>query len=486
MKTKLLYLLSGVLILLFLITCSKPDPIIEFTLTINISPSGGGTISPSEGAYPSKTNISILATPSDEYIFKEWNGGVTGTTNPISVTMSSNKNITGVFEKRKSTGDLLTGHSELNKKTSWYITNSSFDELFDVKKSEYWGFEILSSGELQPFPEGTFSNNKDYYWNDIGTYLYTDLNGDGYKDLWAYYLKSPWPTNKKGLHLFSEYQLNSNSYDVQIGLTQVRKVVLSDLDNDNTNEIILFSSGYDSNPFPGDSIGIFDVQSKTYKYLSNDIGYFHGGAVGDVNNDGFNDILGYSGGSAVIPVHPAIYLNKGNGSFELKNDLFIGFSNQENYYTVELFDINDDGKLDLFLGSSNKLHIIEQSNGVFDFSKKMVLPIPSGDEVMDIGFFDFDNDGKEDIITMDNTNGYSGYSLNLYIKENGTYVNKTRSYFDFTDGSGQNTWAKWLRLFDYDKDGDIDIVADGLFGDLLDQKLYWRNDDGIFKRVITN
>ena len=41
-----------------------------------------------------------MATPSPEYIFKEWIGGVTGTTNPISVTMNSNKNITVVFEKR--------------------------------------------------------------------------------------------------------------------------------------------------------------------------------------------------------------------------------------------------------------------------------------------------------------------------------------------------------------------------------------------------
>ena len=61
---------------------------------------------------------------------------------------------------------------------------------------------------------------------------------------------------------------------------------------------------------------------KKYKYLSEDIGHFHGGATGDINNDGFEDILAYSGGSVVIPVHPVFYQNDGSGNFELKNDIF--------------------------------------------------------------------------------------------------------------------------------------------------------------------
>jgi hypothetical protein len=58
--------------------------------------------------------------------------------------------------------------------------------------------------------------------------------------------------------------------------------------------------------------------------------------------------------------------------------------------------------------------------------------------------------------------------------------------FDIIDGEGKNAWIKGIRLFDYDQDGDIDIVADGLFGVLEGDKgrrIYWRNDSGKFKQV---
>ena len=92
-----------VLVFFLFISCSKsiePEVIPNYNLKVSVTPTNGGTITPSEGTYPDGTKISLLGTPSPEYIFKEWTGGVTGTTNPISVTMSSNKNITGVFEKR--------------------------------------------------------------------------------------------------------------------------------------------------------------------------------------------------------------------------------------------------------------------------------------------------------------------------------------------------------------------------------------------------
>ena len=162
----------------------------------------------------------------------------------------------------------LDSVSAINKTSSWYKTNKAFDELFDVHASYYWGFEITNSNVLIPYNTTTTSSwsaNKSYYWNDLGTYLYTDLTGDGKKDLWAYYWKNPWPTNATGIHLFSEYEKSSSIADIQTGLTQVRKCVLADFNNDGENEIMLFSSGYDGLPFPGDSLGIFYVKEKTKK-----------------------------------------------------------------------------------------------------------------------------------------------------------------------------------------------------------------------------
>lgn len=273
---------------------------------------------------------------------------------------------------------ILDAVSSINKTTSWFMTNKSFDELFNVHQSYYWGFEYTASNTLIPYNNlttSTWNAKKTYYWNDLGTHLYTDLTGDGKKDLWAYYWKNPWPTNATGLHLFSEYEKDKNDIDIQVGLTQVRKCVLADFNNDNKKEIMLFSSGYDGPPFPGDSLGIFYVNEKRYQYLNNDIGYYHGGATGDINNDGLTDIVAYSGGSMIIPIHPTSYINKGNGNFMLTKEIFKNFNSNgtDNYYTVELFDIDNDGWLDLLLGGHEKLIVIPNINGSFDRLKGKIV-----------------------------------------------------------------------------------------------------------------
>jgi hypothetical protein len=361
--------------------------------------------------------------------------------------------------------------------------------LFDVNASKYWGFELISGGSLIPYNTTTTSSwnaSKSYYWNDLGTYLYTDFTGDGKKDLWAYYWKNPWPTNATGLHLFSEYETNPGVYDLQVGLTQVRKCVVSDMDNDKKPDIILFSSGYDGMPFPGDSLAIFYPKDIKYQFLGQDIGYYHGGATGDINNDGLIDIVAYSGGSAVIPIHPTSYLNKGNRNFELNKQVFKNFSQgTDNYYTVELFDINNDGNLDLFLGSSKTLRVIPSTNGIFDRAKAINLQVDSNLELMDIAYLDFDFDGKIDVLTMSNIN-YNGYGLRLYLNKENGFIESAKNYFDVTDEKGNGAWIKWIRLFDYDGDGDLDVVADGLFGDLNGSKgrrIYWKNESGKFKQV---
>jgi len=380
---------------------------------------------------------------------------------------------------------MLNQYSPINKTTSWYNTTIAMTELFDVHKSKYWGFELLANNDLIPYNTGTtntWSPSKSYYWNDLGTYLFADFTGDGKKDLWAYYWKNPWPTNATGLHLFSEYQVSPNSYDLKSGLTQVRKCVVSDMDGDGTKDIMLFSSGYDGYPFPGDSLGIFYPKDLKYQYLNQDIGYYHGGATGDLNGDGLIDIIGYSGGSASIPVHPTCYINNGKRSFTLNKNIFKNFSNIDNYYTVELFDINNDGKLDLFLGTHEKLIIIPFIEGGFDRNKAINLPVEAKLEIMDIAFLDFDLDGNIDVLTMSNKTGYNGYGLRLYLNRGNQFIEATKSYFDKTDDIGTNAWIKWIRVFDYDRDGDLDIVADGLFGGLYGKIIYWRNDGGKFNQ----
>jgi 6-phosphogluconate dehydrogenase (decarboxylating) len=105
---------------------------------------------------------------------------------------------------------------------------------------------------------------------------------------------------------------------------------------------------------------------------------------------------------------------------------------------------------------------------------------------MDMAFMDFDFDGKLDILTMSNNSGYQGFGLRLFLNKGDSFVDATNSYFDKTNHEGKNAWIKWIHLFDYDKDGDIDVVADGLFGDLngtKGRKIYWKNTEGKFSVI---
>jgi hypothetical protein len=385
---------------------------------------------------------------------------------------------------------ILDSVSLINKTTSWHNTNKSFSSLFNMQFSLYSGFELTDAQQFIPFNytnQNTWSANKTYYWQSPGAYVYTDLTGDGKKDLWSFFYRNPWPTNARGLNLFTEYEADSTRFKVQHGLTEVRKIVLSDLDNDGNKEIVLFSTGFDRDPFPGDSISIFYPKENTYQNLCSDLGYFQGGTAGDINGDGLIDIVAYSGGSKAVPIHPTAYLNQGNRKFKLSNQIFKGFTitNDDNYYTVELFDMNNDGLLDLLLGGNEKLRLILNNTGTFNRSAAINIPIETGLALMDLAFMDFDEDGKTDILAMNNMDLYQGYALRLYLNRGKSFVNATKDYFNNTEEKGLNTWIKWIRLFDQDKDGDIDIVADGLYGALFDSrsKIHWQNNSGYFTMV---
>ena len=110
MKTlQKLSLLVSVLIFLFL-GCSKDpdDEILRFELNVSVTPDDGGTVSPSDGTYDEGAVVALEGTPSTGYSFVEWTGSIQSTDNPMSITMDSDKDITGVFEKLDSDEDGVT------------------------------------------------------------------------------------------------------------------------------------------------------------------------------------------------------------------------------------------------------------------------------------------------------------------------------------------------------------------------------------------
>jgi hypothetical protein len=135
------------------------------------------------------------------------------------------------------------------------------------------------------------------------------------------------------------------------------------------------------------------------------------------------------------------------------------------------------------LGARDRLRVVLYKTGLFNKANAINLPITPGLEVMDFAFLDFDGDGSLDILTMNNKDTYQGYALRLYLNRGTKFIDVTKEYFDVFEASGKNAWIKWIHLFDYDKDGDLDVVADGLYGELYDNKskVFWENNSGFFK-----
>lgn len=98
-----LYVMKKCIILLlaifFLATCDSDDPV-QFKLTTQAQPAEGGTVSPVSGTFDEGEEVTLKATPADEYLFKNWSDDAVGNENPITIIMTDDKFITANFEKR--------------------------------------------------------------------------------------------------------------------------------------------------------------------------------------------------------------------------------------------------------------------------------------------------------------------------------------------------------------------------------------------------
>jgi hypothetical protein len=68
-----------------------------FTLTTTVSGSGTITRNPNASSYASGTVVTLTATPASGQQFTGWSGDLTGTANPATITMNSNKSVTATF-----------------------------------------------------------------------------------------------------------------------------------------------------------------------------------------------------------------------------------------------------------------------------------------------------------------------------------------------------------------------------------------------------
>lgn len=151
-------------------SCSEEDPVIQYSLIATTLPLEGGSLSVPNGTYAEGESVTISATASPEYVFKNWSGSATGTKNPMTIIFNSNKDVTALFEKKDDDKDEVSNELDLCSETpngeivdsngcseSQLVGETSF--LFD----KFWYIKGVGGKEI------FYSNGKYEIWYDNDT-----------------------------------------------------------------------------------------------------------------------------------------------------------------------------------------------------------------------------------------------------------------------------------------------------------------------------
>jgi surface protein len=100
-KTSAILFILGLLTFISCGTESNPS----FSFSTTVSPSEGGSITPSSGFYAEGETITLQATPADGWTFLRWEGDWSSEDNPTTITIQRNYHIIGVFHKTVYLGE---------------------------------------------------------------------------------------------------------------------------------------------------------------------------------------------------------------------------------------------------------------------------------------------------------------------------------------------------------------------------------------------
>jgi hypothetical protein len=167
--------------------------------------------------------------------------------------------------------------------------------------------------------------------------------------------------------------------DTPNGCVHPRKAVVADFNGDGKADVLVACTGYDGGTFPGEKMWmVMSTASGVYHSapLQDFVGYFHSVAAADLDGDGSIDFV------AVDPNSSnglRMFMNKGNGTFSEVFGRFPSIVQHTHYYTVELLDINNDGKIDMLVGGhewqdSPTIYVVGGMEYGFEHSSVLTLP----------------------------------------------------------------------------------------------------------------
>lgn len=182
----------------------------------------------------------------------------------------------------------------------------------------------------------------------------------------------------------------------------------------------------------------------------------------DYNNDGQLDI--FVSGFTVCK-NTRLFKNLGNGTFENVTDL-LGLNNSNLSYMSVPIDVNHDGYTDVYSSNDFGENQLFVNNAGTSFTEEAAeYHLNSPDNNMGLSTGDYNNDGIFDIFCTDiNANSlFKGNSDNIFSDQ------------AVPNGVQKTDWAWESRFADFDNDGDEDLFVVNGYGDVTNQNVLFKN-----------
>ncbi|MBA5628602.1 T9SS type A sorting domain-containing protein [Moheibacter lacus] len=247
--------------------------------------------------------------------------------------------------------------------------------------------------------------------------------------------------------LFSQIDFGDrvNIYDSSFTLPEDRYVILIDVDNDGDNDAVCFSEWHTTRIYWYENVnGDFNYNQR--KHIA-ELEYLQDISVGDIDGDGFNDILT----THYFEKEIIWFRNIDGNTFSEEIEIATLPEDFPRFRMLHLADIDGDGLNDILAGAHDGNGLYKMINlGDGNFSD----PIHVSDfwlYVNEIKTIDIDNDGDLDVFV-----GYYSEGLSVLINDGTGQLSDSMSFSSYVNN------GRGFSFSDYNNDGLKDvIVADG-------------------------
>ena len=337
---------------------------------------------------------------------------------------------------------------------------------YDPASSSYKHF--LFKNEMGKYTDVTREAGLNHSGNEASA-AFADFDNDGFPDLFVMKDGGDILYRNTGKGTFEDVTTKAKAGSSSGG----KKALFFDMDHD--GDLDLFEILPNSNLYlRNNSDGTFEDQSAKLGPQNGEI-ISTGAAFGDFDDDEDIDFIVVNKNSGIC-----LYSNQRQGVFK---DIAAesGLKGYEGAGTVAVGDYNNDGYLDLFIGSvtgENHALLRNLRNGTFEKEKNNAEMLRSLEKVnvYDASFLDFNNDGFLDILVAGESQGKDGRGINLFYNDGKGNFKNVSELLPSEVKSG-----KQITVFDYNDDGDLDVLIAGINGGIS----LLRNDGGNNNHFIT-